>query len=117
MALTIAPLLPPGPCALAPATARWAFERCPATLANTLAGHGRLPDEATDRQGNCSIDAFARRFMAQMIDGCVSAGQTESARNRKMKTTLDQVSLLRRVGVACLEANASESHLARHGRG
>ena len=82
------------------------FVRRPATLANKLSVHGLLPDEATDRQGNCGIYAFAKSRLAQMKDGRVGAGQTECPKHkRNRKTTLDKVALLRRVGVAWLEAN------------
>ena len=44
-----------------------------------------------------------------MKDGRAGAGQTESAKhNTNLKTTLDNVALLRRVGVTWLGANGSE---------
>ena len=52
----------------------------------------------------------ARSLLAQMKDGRLGAGQTESVRDRKiLNKTLDKVALLRRVGVAWLEANGSEA--------
>ena len=53
------------------------FARRLATLAHKLAVNGLLPDEATDRQGNCGLDAFAKSLLAQMTDGRVGAGQRE----------------------------------------
>ena len=83
--------------------------RCPAALLDKLSVNGLVPDEATDRQGNCGIDAFARSFMAQMRKGRAGVGQTEGARNRRnLMKAVDKVALLRRVGVSWLEANASE---------
>ena len=75
-----------------------------------MAVNGLLPDEATDRLGNCGLDAFAVSLLAQMKDGRVGAGQTESAKHkRNLNTTLDKVALLRRVDVAWWAANASEA--------
>ena len=85
------------------------FGRCPAALVDKLSVNGLLPDEATERQGNCGIDAFARSFTAQMGKGPSGAGQTGCARNRRnLQRAPDKVALLRRVGVSWLEANASE---------
>ena len=82
--------------------------QCPPVLFNKLTVNGLMPDEATDRQGNCGIDAFARSLMAQIKDKI--AGASASARNRRnLKKSVDKVALLRRVGVSWLEANASET--------
>ena len=59
------------------------FVRFHATLPNKLAVNGFLPDEATDRQGNCGLDAFAKSLVAQMKDGRVGTGQTENAKHKK----------------------------------
>ena len=34
------------------------MSQCPPRLFAKLAVNGLMPDEATDRQGNCGIDAF-----------------------------------------------------------
>ena len=82
---------------------------CPPALASKLTVNGLMPDEATDRQGNCGIDAFARSLMAQMQDGRAGVGPSASARNRRnLKKSNDKVALLRRIGVSRLDANASE---------
>ena len=82
---------------------------CPPALASKLTINGLMPDEATDRQGNCGIDAFARSLMAQMQDGRAGVGPSASARNRRnLKKSNDKVALLRRIGVSRLDANASE---------
>ena len=84
------------------------FVRCSATLANKLAVNGLLPDEATGRQGNCGLDDVANILLAQLKDGRAGAGHRETAKHKlNLKTTLDKVALLRRVGVAWLEANGS----------
>ena len=85
------------------------MSQCPPALFAKLTLNGLMPDEATDRQGNCGIDAFARSLMAQMKDGR-AAGPSASGRNRRiLKKSGDKVALLRRVGVSWLEANASET--------
>ena len=67
------------------------------------------PDEATNRAGNCGIDAFARSLMAQMRQKRSGGSQSEGARNRRnVQKASDKMSLLRRVGVSWLEANATE---------
>ena len=82
---------------------------CPPALASKLTVNGLMPDEATDRQGNCGIDAFARSLMAQMQDGRAGVGPSASARRRRnLKKNNDKVAFLRRIGVSWLEANASE---------
>ena len=84
------------------------MSQCPPALFAKLTLNGLMPDEATDRQGNCGIDAFARSLMAQMKDN-IAAGHSESARNRRnFMKSVNKVDLLRRVGVSWLEANASE---------
>ena len=86
-----------------------AFGRCPVALVNKLSANGLLPDEATDRHGNCGIDAFARSLMDQMGKGRAGVGQTGAARNqRHLQKSPDKVALLRRIGVSWLEADASE---------
>ena len=85
------------------------FGRCPATLVDQLSANGLLLDAATDRQGDCGIDAFARSLVAQMGKGRAGVGQTESAGTRtNQQNTPAKVALLRRVGVSWLVANASE---------
>ena len=67
------------------------------------------PDEATNRAGNCGIDAFARSLMAQMRQNQSGGSQSEGARSRRnVQKDPDKMSLLRRVGVSWLEANATE---------
>ena len=79
--------------------------QCPPDLSAQLAINGLLPDEATARDGNCGIDAFARSLMHQWEQGC----QTHLVKRRQtLQTTSDKVSFLRRVGVAWLEAHARE---------
>ena len=86
-----------------------AMGQCPPALFDKLTVNELMPDEATDRQGNCGIDAFARSLMAQMQDGRAGVGPSGSARNRRnLRNSNDKVALVRRVGVAWLEANASE---------
>ena len=86
-----------------------AMSQCPPALFAKLTLNGLMPDEATDRQGNCGIDAFARSLMTQMKDN-IAAGPSASARNRRnLKKSVNKVDLLRRVGVSWLEANASET--------
>ena len=78
---------------------------CPPDLLALLAVNNLLPDEATARDGNCGIDAFARSFMHQWKQG----GPTRFVKNRRcLQTAPDKVSLLRRVGVERLEAHARE---------
>ena len=84
------------------------MSQCPPVLFAKLTLNGLMPDEATDRQGNCGIDAFARSLMTQMKDN-IAAGPSASARNRRnLKNSVNKVDLLRRVGVSWLEANAAE---------
>ena len=84
------------------------MSQCPPALFAKLTLNGLMPDEATDRQGNCGIDAFARSLMTQMKDN-IAAGPSASARNRRnLKNSVNKVDLLRRVGVSWLEANAAE---------
>ena len=84
------------------------MSQCPTALFTKLTLNGLMPDEATDRQGNCGIDAFARSLMTQMKDN-IAAGPSASARNRRnLKTSNDKVALLRRVGVSWLETNVVE---------
>ena len=84
--------------------------RRPTILSEKLAVNGLMPDEATDRRGNFGIDAFARSLAAQMQGGLANDGPSASVRNRRtLRQTSDKVGLLRRVGVAWLEANASET--------
>ena len=79
-------------------------------MLDKLTANGLMPDEATDRQGNCGIDAFARSLLAQMKDGRAGVGPSASARNRRnLRSSLDKIALLRRVGVSWLETNASEA--------
>ena len=67
------------------------MSQCPPALFAKLTLNGLMPDEATDRQGNCGIDAFARSLMAQMKDGR-AAGPSVSARSRRsFKTSVDKV--------------------------
>ena len=83
--------------------------QCPPALWNKLTTNALMPDEATDRSGNCGIDAFAWSLMAQMQDGRAGVGPSASAKNRRnLKKSLHKVALFRRVGVSWLEANASE---------
>ena len=87
-----------------------AMSQCPPALFAKLTLNGLMPDEATDRQGNCGIDAFARSLMAQMQDGRAGVGASASAKNqRNLNNSLHKVALLRRVGVSWLEVNASET--------
>ena len=58
------------------------MSQCPPALFAKLTLNGLMPDEATDRQGNCGIDAFARSLMTQMKDN-IAAGPSASARNRR----------------------------------
>ena len=70
-------------------------------MVSKLQLNGLLPDEATDRQGNCGLDAFARSLMSQMRNGGAAVGASESARNRRnMKNSDDGLALLRRVGLS-----------------
>ena len=99
----------PGNVRLAQRQSAEVMGRCPQELLSKLTVNGLMPDEATDRQGNCGIDAFARSLMAQMQDGRAGAGPSASARNRRnLKKSNDKVALLRRVGVSWSETNASE---------
>ena len=73
-----------------------AMGQCPAALFHKLTVNGLRPDEATDRLGNCGIDAFARSLMAQMKDGR-AAGPSASARNRRnLKQSVDKVAMLQK---------------------
>ena len=84
------------------------MSQCPPVLFAKLTLNGLMPDEATDRQGNCGIDAFARSLMTQMKDN-IAAGPSASARNRRnLKNSGNKVDLLRKVGVSWLEANHAE---------
>ena len=106
------PYFRPGHVPLSPAPDTEAMGRCPPALSDKLAVNALMPDEATDRQGNCGIDAFARSLTTQMKDRN-SAGSSEGARNRrnlkKSVNKVEQLALLRHVGVSWLEANASET--------
>ena len=105
----LCPHFRPGHVGLAQRQTMEAMGRCPAALFHKLTVNGLMPDEATDRSGNCGVDAFARSLMAQMKDGR-AAGPSASARNRRnLKQSVDKVAFLRRVGVSWLEANASET--------
>ena len=85
------------------------MSRCPQALFTKLTLNGLMPDEATDRQGNCGIDAFARSLMTQM-EVARAAGPSASARSRRiLKNSVDRGAVLRRVGVSWLELNASET--------
>ena len=85
------------------------MSQCPPALFAKLTLNGLMPDEATDRQGNCGIDAFARSLMAQIGSGRAGVGPSASAKNRRdLKKSEDEVALFRRVGVSWLEVNASE---------
>ena len=72
--------------------------RCPQALLNKLTVNGLMPDEATDRQGNCGIDAFARSLMAFTRS---FTGHSTSARNqRNLKNNTDKATLVRHEGVS-----------------
>ena len=87
-----------------------AIGQCPCALLDKLKANGLLPDEKTDRQGNCGLDAFARSFMAQTGNGQANVGPSASARNRReLRKNANKLALLRRVGVAWLEANSLET--------
>ena len=102
------PYFRPGHVHLAQRRSMEAMSQCPKALFDKLTLNGLMPDEATDRQGNCGIDAFARSLMAQISDKIV-AGPSDTARNRRnLKKSVNKVDLLRRVGVSWLETNASE---------
>ena len=104
------PYFRPGNVHLAQRPSAEVMDRCPQSLLSKLTVNGLMPDEATDRQGNCGIGAFARSLMAQMQDGRAGVGPSASARNRRnLKTSVDKVAVLRRVGVSWLEATASET--------
>ena len=103
------PYYRPGHVHLAQRRSMEAMSQCPPALFAKLTLNGLMPDEATDRQGNCGIDAFARSLMAQIGNGRAGVGPSASARNRRnLKKSVDKVALLRRVGVSRLEVNASE---------
>ena len=86
-----------------------AVGKCPAPLLHKLTVNGLSPDEATNRAGNCCIDAFARSLMAQMRQKQSGGSQSEGARNRRdVQKAAINMSLLRCAGVSWLEANAAE---------
>ena len=75
MALTLVPLVHPGHVQLHQRRPGETFVRRLATPTKSCRLADCVPDEATDHQGNCGIDAFARSLLAQMKDGRVGAGQ------------------------------------------
>ena len=66
--------------------------QCPPDLSAQLAMNGLLPNEATARDGNCGIDAFARSLMHQWELGCPPH---LVKRRQSLQTTSDKVSFLR----------------------
>ena len=86
-----------------------AMGQCPPALFDKLTVNELMPDEATDRQGNCGIDAFARSLMAQLKDDRVAGSSASATNRRNLKKSIDKVAVLRRVGVSWLEVNASET--------
>ena len=69
-----------------------AMGQCPPALCDKLTLNGLMPDEATDRQGNCGIDAFARSLMAQMKDAIPQANNgnvASSTSRRNLKKSID----------------------------
>ena len=83
-----------------------AMGQCPPALFDKLTVNELMPDEATDRQGNCGIDAFARSLMAQLKDDRVAGSSASATNRRNLKKSVDK---LCRVGVSWLEVNASET--------
>ena len=103
------PYYRPGHVHLAQRQSMETMSQCPPALFAKLTLNGLTPDETTDRQGNCGIDAFARSLTAQMKDNR-AAGPSASARNRRnLMKSGNKVDHLRHVGVSWLEANASET--------
>ena len=83
--------------------------QCPPTLANQLAINGLVPDEQTDRIGNCGVDAFVRSLLNQPKLPHRS-GQSQAGKNRTMlQRSRAKAALARQVGVKWLADHGGDA--------
>ena len=87
---------------------------CPPGLARELAINGLVPDEQTDRRGNCGVDAFVRS-LTQQPGLPRGRGQSEATKRRSQlqRSEGKKATLARNLGVKWLADHARDALLGR----